>query len=51
MPKREEHNASSSSGRNESQNSNAQAPGDRLPSTLTEDDDIRNLLTLGIDTT
>ena len=36
-----------SSGRNESQNSSAQASGDQ--STLTEDDDTRNLLSLGLE--
>ena len=38
-----------SSGRNESQNSGAQASGDWLQSTLTEDDDTRNLLSLGLE--
>ena len=38
-----------SSGRNESQNPNAQLLGDRLPSTVTEVDDIRNLLSAGVD--
>ena len=42
--KKNQDNASSSSGRNESQNPNAQASGDRLQST--EDDDMTNLLCL-----
>ena len=48
MSKREQPNASSSSGRNESQNPNDQASGDRLQSKLKEDEDVINLLTTGV---
>ena len=47
--KTEPESASSSSVPIESQNPSAPASGDRLPSTLTEDDDIRNLPSLGVD--
>ena len=47
--KREQKGASSSFGRHESPHHNAEASGDRLPSTLTEDDDIQNLPTPGVD--
>ena len=48
MPKREQQKALSS-GRNESQNPSAQGSGDRLQSTLKENDDVRNLLSLGVE--
>ena len=47
-PEGEQQNASSSSGRNEPQNPNAQASGDRLQSILKEDQDVMNLLPLGV---
>ena len=47
MPQREQQNASSSSGRKESQNLNAQASGDRLHS-KGDDDMINLLLSLGV---
>ena len=49
MPTREQQGASSSSGRNESQNPIAQASGDQLQSALKEDEDIRNLLSPGFE--
>ena len=48
MPKREQQNASSSSGRNESHNPKAQAPGDRLQSRMKEAEDVINLLSTGV---
>ena len=45
--KREQQKASSSSGRNESQNPRAQASGDRLLPTLEEDGNVRSLLSPG----
>ena len=47
MPRREQKNASSSSGRKESQNPKAQASGYQLTSTLTEDDDTTQLADSG----
>ena len=46
--KREHQSASSTSGRNESQNPRSQASGDRLQSTLKEDDDTVNSLSPGV---
>ena len=48
MPKREQRGASSSSGRNGSLPV-AQASEERLQSSLKEDDDIRNLLSTGVE--
>ena len=45
--KKEQQNASSSSGRKGSQKPNAQASGDRLQSQLKEDEEVINLLSLG----
>ena len=46
MPNREQQNASSSSGSNESYNPNAQASADRLQ--LKEKEDVINMLSTGV---
>ena len=48
MPKREQQNTSSSSGRNESQNPSGQASADPLQSTLRENEDTPNKVTKGV---